>query len=309
MTGSLRHKLARLAVHRRDLDRWAVIYLVASALYPFLRPTVEHSMWPHLGLHALLALAVWYLPPLGRRSQHYILRLAGEVYLPFIFPLFYNEIRKLEVIFYDFHASLDPYFISLEQHLFGGQPSLEWSRVWPWPWFHELMEFAYFSYYFISLAVLIMILRAPSLSREQRWPVMQAFVKDLSATMLICYTLYTFFPVWGPKYFRAGPVQVPGWIFTHIMDYIHLHGAILGAAFPSSHVAATLIPWWYVWKWFPRQRWWMTLLFVCLCMATVYNRYHYVVDVIGGLLLGTAILVISSRSRERPQRESLRREG
>jgi membrane-associated phospholipid phosphatase len=309
MTGSLRHKLARLAIHRRDLDRWAVVYLLASAFYPLLRPSLEHDTWQRLGLHILLALAIWYLPPLGRRSRHYFLRLAGEVYLPFIFPLFYSEMEQLGLVFYDFQASLDPYFIALEKTLFGGQPSLEWSRLWPWPWFHELMEFAYFSYYFIALAVLAMILSAPGIPQKQRWPVMQAFAKDLSATMLICYTLYTFFPVWGPKYFRAGLLPVPGWIFTRTMDYIHAHGAILGAAFPSSHVAATLIPWWYVWKWFPRHRWWMTLLFVNLCMATVYCRYHYVVDVIGGLLLGTAILVVSSRFRERADRASLRGES
>ena len=34
----------------------------------------------------------------------------------------------------------------------------------------------------------------------------------------------------------------------------------------------------------------MTTLFTLLCMSTVYNRYHYVVDVIAGLLLGTLVM-------------------
>jgi membrane-associated phospholipid phosphatase len=127
---------------------------------------------------------------------------------------------------------------------------------------------------------------------------MRAFMRDLGATMLVCYTLYTFLPVWGPKYFQAGPVEVPGGYFTQIMERIHAQGAILGAAFPSSHVAATLIPWWHVWKWFPRRRLWMTLLFVTLCASTVYCRYHYVVDVVGGLLLGSLILWLGARFGE-----------
>jgi membrane-associated phospholipid phosphatase len=302
MAGFPRIELARLALHRYDLDRWAVVYLLASALYPLLRPARDHATWERLALHALLAAAVWFLPPLARRSRHGMLRLAGEVYLPFIFPLFYSEMEQLGLVFFDFHASLDPHFIALEEALFGFQPSLEWSRVWPWPWFHELMEFAYFSYYLVALVVLVMLLKAPGPAADERWPALRAFVRDLSATMLVCYTLYTFFPVWGPKYFRAGPVEVPGWIFTRIMEHIHAHGAILGAAFPSSHVAATLIPWWHVWKWFPRHRWWMTALFLCLCAATVYCRYHYVVDVVGGLLLGSLILVVSSYFRERGAR-------
>ncbi|MFH1843274.1 MAG: phosphatase PAP2 family protein [bacterium] len=294
----MRRNLAQLALYRRNLDRWTVVYLVTSAFYPLLRPAVAPNLWAGILTHAGLALAVWYLPPLMRRSRHVTLRLIGEIYLPFIFPLFYREMEYLGIVFLDFDASFDPWFISLEETLFGGQLSLVWSSAWPWPWFHELMEFAYFSYYLISLVVLILIWRCRGIPDGQRWNALQAFVWDLGATMLICYSLYIFFPVWGPKYFQAGPVEVPGWIFTRIMEHIHVEGAILGAAFPSSHVAATLVPWWHVWKWFPQHRWWMTVLFGLLCAATVYCRYHYVVDVIGGLLLGSLILWAGGRHRE-----------
>jgi membrane-associated phospholipid phosphatase len=39
----------------------------------------------------------------------------------------------------------------------------------------------------------------------------------------------------------------------------------------------------------------MTTLFVLLCMSTVYNRYHYVVDVIAGLLLGAFVMYAGAR--------------
>ncbi len=295
---SLRRVLARLTLARLNLDRWAVVYLVVSGVYPLLKPSLFSDPWPRLWLHAGLAVVVWYLPPLLRRSPHWLLRVAGETYLPFIFPLFYSEMEQLGLVFFEFQSSLDPWFIALEERIFGLQPSLEWSRAWPWPWLHELLEFAYFSYYGIHFLVLVLILRAGRLTPPQRWAAMRAYVRDLSATMLICYTLYTFFPVWGPKYFRAGPVEVPGWIFTRLMEHIHAHGAILGAAFPSSHVAATLVPWWHAWKNAPRSRAPMTVLFVLLSMATVYCRYHYVVDVIGGLLLGWLILWLGARYGE-----------
>jgi len=287
--------LARLAIHRSNLDRWTVIYLVISAFYPILRPSVYPSPWINALVHGVLAVAVWFLPPLLRRSGYFWPRLLGEIYLPILFPMLYKEMEYLGLIFFNFEASFDPTLIRLEELIFGCQPSLLWSRAWPWPWFHELMETAYFSYYFMALVMLILLLRSRDLSDELRWPALRAFVRDLGATMLICYTLYTLIPVWGPKYFRAGPVEVPGWIFTRIMEHIHANGAILGAAFPSSHVAATMIPWWYTWRWFPRHRWWMTVLFVLLCCSTVYCRYHYVVDVFAGLVLGAFVLYLGQR--------------
>ena len=147
---------------------------------------------------------------------------------------------------------------------------------------------------------------AQGLAADERWDAVRDFIRDLSVTMLICYTMYTLFPAWGPKYFRAGYVEVDGWIFTKIMLYIHQNGALLGAAFPSSHVAASFIPWWHTWIHFPRHRWWMTTIFVLLCMSTVYCRYHYVVDVFAGLILATLVVYggrrLGDRARDRVAR-------
>jgi membrane-associated phospholipid phosphatase len=292
---TLRRQLVQLSLRRMNHDRLTVVYLVLSAFYPALKPSAFPHPWSNAALHAGLALLVWFVPPLMRASRHTAWRLLGEIYLPLIFPLFYSEMQYLGLIYFPFEGSLDPSLIRLEQWLFGGQPSVGWSRAWPWPWFHELMEFAYFTYYFLAAAYVWLLMRAPVAEPEHRWDALRDFVRDLSATMLICYTLYTLFPAWGPKYFRLGFVEVPGGPFTAIMRHIHEKGAILGAAFPSSHVAASMIPWWHTWRRFPRHRWWMTTLFVLLCMSTVYNRYHYVVDVMAGLLLGTLVMYAGPR--------------
>jgi membrane-associated phospholipid phosphatase len=208
----------------------------------------------------------------------------------------------LGLVFHGFHDSFDPYLIGLEARLFGGQPSLAWSQAWPWPWFHELMEFAYFTYYLYAPAVLLLIFFGRGVPKSEQWPAVRAFIRDLGATMLLCYSLYTFFPAWGPKFFSREPIAVPGWIFTDIMHAIHANGAILGAAFPSSHVAGSMMGWWHVWKWFPRWRPAATVGWLLLCAATVYCRYHYVVDVIGGLLLGSLILLLGHHFGETGRR-------
>lgn len=295
MALSPRNPLVRLSLGRMNIDRWAVTYLLVSACFPLLRPSVFPHPWLNALVHGALALAIWFLPPWLRSRRHFAARLLGEIYLPLFFPLFYTELQYLGLIFFSFESSLDPSLIRMERMIFGFQPSLRWSEVWPWPWFHELMEFAYFSYYFLAVIFLVLVFRARDLSRDARWDAVREFVRDLSAVMLICYTLYTVFPAWGPKYFRAGFVDVGGGIFTRIMLHIHQNGAILGAAFPSSHVAASFIPWFHTWRRFPRHRWWVTILFILLCMSTVYCRYHYVVDVAAGMML--SILVVYTMDR------------
>ena len=298
---TLRRHLVNLSLRRMNYDRLTVVYLLLSAFYPALKPSVFPAPWANAALHAGLALFVWFVPPLMRASGRTIWRLLGEIYLPLIFPLFYAEMEYLGVIYFPFENSLDPALIRLEEWIFGCQPSVAWSQAWPWPWFHELMEFAYFTYYFLAVAYVGLVMRARSADAEfnadpeRRWDALRDFIRDLSVTMLICYTFYTLFPAWGPKYFRLGLLEVGGGPFTAIMRHIHENGAILGAAFPSSHVAASLIPWWHTWRRFPRHRWWMTTLFVLLCMSTVYNRYHYVVDVFAGLLLGALVMYAGAR--------------
>jgi membrane-associated phospholipid phosphatase len=294
--------LRELALYRIDLDRWAVVYLLVSGLYPLLTPSVLAHPLPRLAAHAAAAGLVWLLPPLARRSASRLLRTLGEIYLPFAFGFFYAEMEFLGIVFHGFHESFDPWLIGLESQLFGFQPSLAWSEAWPWPWFHELMEFAYFTYYFYAPGVLLLVWLGRGLPDQERWPAARAFIRDLSATMLLCYSLYTFMPAWGPKFFSREPIDVPGWLFTEIMHSIHANGAILGAAFPSSHVAGSMMGWWHVWKWFPRLRFTATLAWVLLCAATVYCRYHYVVDVIGGLLLGTLVLLLGHHFGETGRR-------
>ena len=75
------------------------------------------------------------------------------------------------------------------------------------------------------------------------------------------------------------------------MDFIYAKAENPGAAFPSSHVAATFLIAWWGSKHFGRMKifYWLTCLF--LSIATVYCMFHYAVDVIGGLLLGVLAVI------------------
>jgi membrane-associated phospholipid phosphatase len=63
-----------------------------------------------------------------------------------------------------------------------------------------------------------------------------------------------------------------------------------GAAFPSSHVAVSLCTCLFSWRYLRRIRWVHALMVTLLCLATVYCRYHYAVDVIAGVVAGLILV-------------------
>jgi membrane-associated phospholipid phosphatase len=63
-----------------------------------------------------------------------------------------------------------------------------------------------------------------------------------------------------------------------------------GAALPSSHVAVAVCTVYFSFKYLRPIRYWHLALAILLCLATVYCRYHYALDVLTGLL-AAAILI------------------
>jgi len=314
--------LASLSPWRQGYDWLGIVYSLVTGVLPLLHPACFaavaepgpwHAVWPHLFLHLLLAAFMFVVPPWLRSRRLFIARLLGVIYLPLLFALFYGELEFLGVVFRNYGDSFDPLLIDLERRLFGGQPSLAWSRAWPWPWLFEVMEFAYFSYYFFAIVALVLIWRTGAREPGRNWALSAALIRDLTAVMLSCYLWYMLFPVWGPKYFEylgvAGSVAsegLRGWFFADIMHWIHTNGALHGAAFPSSHVAGSMVSWWWGWKVAPRHRWWLTTLWVMLGLSIVYCRYHYVVDLIGGIAWGAFVMGLAGRFMAMPA-DGLRR--
>jgi len=315
--------LRSLRPWRQSYDWFGIAYALISGLLPLLnpacfqqvsQPNVLHAPLPHLAFHLFLAAFIFVAPPLLRSRPQWPLRLLGVIYLPMLMPLFYTELEFLGVLFFPYGQSFDPQLIAFEQWIFGFQPSLEWSRAWPWPWLLELMQFAYFSYYFFGLITLILIWTAVKATRDRKWALSAALTRDLSVVMLSCYVWFIAFPVWGPKYFDylgiAGPIAsegLRGWVFDRVMIWMHANGALHGAAFPSSHVAGSLACWWWGWKLAPRHRVWYTMLWGMLGLSIVYCRYHYVVDLVAGIAWGALVLWLTHRFLPMPA-DGLRRD-
>jgi membrane-associated phospholipid phosphatase len=138
------------------------------------------------------------------------------------------------------------------------------------------------------------------------------YVSVVSFVFYVCYLNYIFVPVVGGRVFwssidgipqeemfdfypLAFPESVQAGPFFHIMDFIYEHFEAIGAAFPSSHVAVALVTLYFSHLYLRRIRHVHTVAVILLCIATVYCRYHFVVDVFAGLITGVALLWVGNR--------------
>jgi membrane-associated phospholipid phosphatase len=224
---------------------------------------------------AIVALAVAAL----RHPQSKLLEFARHWYpLPLYLGLF-EELNYL--VHAIFPGWLDGWFISFDHALTGVNPSV-WLSQFASPALDDFMQFAYMTY-FLYLVILPAILY---LKKEPR-----AFWAVMVSTAIAHYTVYcvaVLLPVESPYYSLAALQHVPlaGGFSTHLVGWIERFGRVRGAAFPSAHVAGSLVAILAAWRY---RRWlfWVCLpFFICMCVATVYGRYHYVADVLGGLLTG-----------------------
>jgi membrane-associated phospholipid phosphatase len=88
----------------------------------------------------------------------------------------------------------------------------------------------------------------------------------------------------------AYPESVQAGVFFRIMKWMYRVFEAPGAALPSSHVAVALCTVYFSFRYLRPIRYAHLAVACLLCLSTIYCRYHYVVDVLAGLL-AAAILV------------------
>ena len=212
--------------------------------------------------------------------------------------------------------NLDPWFATFEQQLFGCQPALLFSQQLTHPVFSELMYLGYSSYYFLIGIVTFYYF----FSRYDE------FLRSAYVILVSFYAFYIIFillPVTGPQYYylAAGIDNIAQGVFPSIGDYflthdefmtmpgyqdglfykfmvtMHTAGERPTAAFPSSHVGVTLVMLLLAWRSGSRRLFFCVLpFFLLMCLATVYIRAHYAIDVMAGLVTGTAFYLLGQYS-------------
>ena len=274
-------------------------YLVLVAVLAlFLFPSHPGRASFLLSAHVVCLLAVQTLiRARARQPGNRALDFLRHFYPILLYAGFYREVGELNQAFIP--GYLDGFFIRLEEQLFGCQPCIIFMEKLPYLPVSELFYMSYFSYYVMIAGVgLVLYIQ----DKRRFWH----YVSLVSFVFYVCYLIYIFLPVVGPRLFYAPvpgfdqrqfsfyplafPAAVQAGPFFQIMKLIYDCVETSGAAFPSSHVAVAICTLWFSWRLIPKIRWIHLVVVILLCASTVYCRYHYVVDVFAGAL--TAAILI-----------------
>lgn len=272
-------------------------YLAITSVIAIARLPAQPAVRWVLLSNALIVLLVWVLNrfPLGSIGrvirEIYPILLLGALY-PAIDLL--NNFGRVEV-----H---DDRVRGWELALFGGEPSRTWWQSSHSVFWSTVFHGAYFAFYPIVLAppiVFLALARLEDARRAVRW---------ILATFLICYLLFLLFPVAGPYYEFPRP---DAWFIANPMArlvYATLdQGSAYGAAFPSSHVAATLVATAAAFTGSRKLGWILLIPALLLSIGVVYCQMHYVVDALAGIGVAAGVVAVgwwSGRSSFGPPRSA-----
>jgi len=183
----------------------------------------------------------------------------------------------------------DAKLIALDHWITGVHPAI-WLEQFATPGRNEFMQFAYLTYF-----VYLLVLGGILYYRED-WHGYWSVMTYSAVAYAIGYVIAILFPIESPWFAMAGSWHGPlhGGPFTAAITFIEHYGRVRGAAFPSAHVAGSIAALWGAWR---HRRWlfWVMLpLVLCMCVSTVWGRYHYVVDIFGGIVTGTLGYVLGA---------------
>ena len=200
----------------------------------------------------------------------------------------------------------DRLLIAVDRALFGANPT-EWLAGFSNPYLTEVLQIAYSLFYVFFVAVgLELYLQKDLLQfRRFRFTVVYGFC--------ISYAGYFLLPAVGPRFtlhdFSRIDAELPGLLLTPFLRwFVNIWESIppgvsntvaLACAqrdvFPSGHTMMTLVVMILAYKFRLKIRHYVLGMGVLLIVATVYLRYHYVIDVAAGAFLVLPCLLTATK--------------
>ena len=156
------------------------------------------------------------------------------------------------------------------------------------PWLTDLMVAAYLFFFYI-------LIFGPGWYCVHDLARFRACITGLFTTYALGFLGYTILPAGGP---HLSMTQLPplegGWLTRHMLPVVN-QGSNGVDVFPSIHCAASLYLLAFDFRHYRRRFRWLLLPCIALWLSTVYLRYHYVIDLVGGVAIAWVGLLTARR--------------
>ena len=234
--------------------------------------------------HILIILFMLILPYLGKGKVFNLIRNWSPV---LIIPTNFGELHYLV------HSinpiDLDSVLLELDLFIFSVHPTV-WLEKLSVPWLTEYFQWIYTTFYFLPMIL------AGILYKQGRFSDFYFFVFVIVLGFYLSYFGYFLIPAIGPRFtinhLQTEPVMGV-WLTTGIRDFLNQLENIQRDAFPSGHTEITLLTMMYAKRYSKSYYYILLIIGTSLIISTVYLRYHYVVDVIAGIVLAIIVYLLA----------------
>jgi len=242
-------------------------------------------------LNLLIIIIVFLLAYTAETYRYKILRIIHYLYLiPLVLVTFkeiYFLVRPLRPNDYD------QLLIDIDRWIFGADPTV-FLHQFSHPIITETLQIIYGMFYFLPIILAIALLRKRKLIEAD------FAIFTIIYGFFLSYIGYFALPAIGPRFtlhdFQSENIEMPGILITNFLrDFTNAvesiprgtpnpESVVQRDVFPSGHTMITLVVIYLAVKLKSRSRFFLVPVGILLVYATVYLRYHYVIDLIGGLV-------------------------
>lgn len=226
-----------------------------------------------------------------------VVTMIRRFYMVPVIYLMYEQVHAFVRIVHP--KDYDHLLIAADRAMFGTDPTV-WLAQFATPALTEYLQICYFMFYVLP------IMHAVELAWSEQSERFDEFIRGITYCYAISYLLYFVMPAIGPRFtvhdFRATDAELPGlWLTPILREIVNQGGGVIGAVtdpttvvnrdcMPSGHTMLTLVNILLAIRFRSRLRWIFVVIGGSLIVATVYMRYHYVIDVLAGALLAVIVL-------------------
>jgi len=278
------------------LTLYYILISTFATFYIFMKYGTGASL---IGIRVLISASIFYLAYLGCTREKSSINFIRYLFIGSLFVYWYPETFYFNRYFENFdHLLARADFI-----MFGFQPSLIFSQIYPQHWFSELMNLGYLSFFPLLIITCLYFYH-----NDRKYAEFFFFTTILA--FFLFYLLFLLVPASGPQYYfqlidnkqiSAGIYPSigdyfsnnyinlrhtpPSGIFKFCLDLIRNIGERPTGAFPSSHIGnSTLV----IILLLVKRKYKLALIllpvYVLLVLSTVYLGAHYFIDVIAGFI-------------------------
>jgi len=171
----------------------------------------------------------------------------------------------------------DDWLLAWDRTLLGETPALTWMPLLR-PWLVDVAQAGYLFFFYYLLA-------GPGWYCIRDLALFRKGIVGLFVLYGLGFIGYTLVPAGGPHRFMNFEQPLEGiWLLNATLKTVN-DGSNRVDAFPSIHFAATLYLLVFDWQHARRRSWWMLGPCLVLWFSTLYLRFHYFVDLMGGAVI------------------------